>query len=144
MNFYLINKKLFVDTESGYLVQKNCVGSGEVLPIAGLDVSNVQRVKKQKAREMLNTFFANCERETWTFEGKKYWNGPNFKDIPSFDEYEWQEAPAPWYRYIVVYHQGRVFHFFHNGDGVGRLMDTAHKEVVKWTRIWNCSPVYRC
>jgi hypothetical protein len=142
MKFYQIGEKLFIDTESGYLVQKNCVGRGEVMPKLGLNVTKVQTVKKQKARQMLNKFFASCERESWDFEGKRYSNGSNFVNMPSLNEYQRHDAPAPWYEYLIVYHQGRVFHFFHHEDGKGRLMDTKHTEVVKWTNIRNCSPVY--
>lgn len=112
-----------------------------------------QQLKKSKFYELINNWFSGVKHE-WEFNNKLFRKLDNFesdnnkissnyilgKDIP------YHEISSKPYlgKVILVYHCGRVYYHTvsYNGYPQGQLIDLKNLQLVKWTRLKNCAPIF--
>jgi hypothetical protein len=112
-----------------------------------------QQIKLSKFNELLNNWYRGVKHE-WEFNHKLFRKLDNFegnnhrissnyilgKDIP------FHNIPnKPYFgKVILVYHCGKIYYHTvsYNGYPQGQLIDLKNFELVKWTRLKNCAPIF--
>lgn len=157
MKFYISNDLLIRENTDTKIIRvcnrTNKINTDNHI-ISPDDFSKMEKkqLKKDKWSELMNNWFRDVKHE-WIF------NHSHFRKLDNFEQDNWRISAnydlgkdVPYHKteksylgsVILVYHWGKVYYHTvsYNGYPQGNLIDINTFEIVKWTKLKNCAPIY--